>query len=61
MKCSELRDLSTEELEQRHRDALKESFDLRVMKTTGKAENPLRLRHARRDIARLKTILKERK
>ncbi len=61
MKAKELRELSTEELSQRHDDALKESFDLRITKVTGKIENPLRLRSVRRDIARIKTIMRERK
>jgi len=61
VKTKELRDLSIEELEQQHVDVLKESFDLRVMKATGKLDNPLRARHVRRDIARIKTVLKERK
>lgn len=61
MKAKELRDLSKEELDQRYLEALKEGFDLRVMKATGKIDNPLRLRYIHRDIARIKTILKERK
>ncbi len=61
MKAKEIRELSVEELNQRREDALKESFDLRVTKVTGKVENPLRLRSVRRDIARIKTILRERK
>ena len=61
MKARELRDLSKEELQQRYADAIRESFDLRVMKSTGKIENPLRLRIVRRDIARINTLLKEQK
>ena len=59
MRAKELRDLSTEELDQRCQDLLKEKFDLLMLKVTGKVENPLRLRHIRRDIARIKTILQE--
>lgn len=61
MKTRELRDLSIEELEQRHLDTLKEGFDLHIMKATGKIDNPLRIRSVRREIARIRTILKERK
>ena len=61
MKAGELRDLSMEELEQRLQETLKESFDLRVMKAAGKIENPLRLRGVRRDIAKIKTVLRERR
>ncbi len=61
MKAKELRELSVEELNQRHADAQKESFDLRVTKVTGKIDNPLKLRFVRRDIARIKTILRQQK
>ncbi len=61
MKTKEFRDLSTEELEQRYQDLLKEKFDLSMLKVTGKVENPLRFRHLRKDIARIKTVLREQK
>jgi large subunit ribosomal protein L29 len=61
VKAKELRDLSAEELIQRHAEALKESFDLRVTKVTGKLQNPLNLRLVRRDIARMKTIMRDKK
>ena len=50
-KTSELRDLSVEENE--------ELFNLRFQHATGQLENYRRLRELRRDIARLKTILRE--
>jgi len=60
MKTKELRELAADELEQKQRDLRREHFDLRKVKVTGKLENPLKLRVVRRDIARIKTILKER-
>ncbi|MBI3986347.1 MAG: 50S ribosomal protein L29 [Lentisphaerae bacterium] len=60
MKAKELRELSLEEINQRYREAVKESFDLRMKRATGKTENPLRVRLLRRDMARMKTILTER-
>ena len=59
MKASEIRGLSMEE---RHRKLteLKESlFNLRFQHETGQLENPQKLKAARRDIARLQTIIKE--
>ena len=61
MKAKENRDLSAEELDERYRRLQKEQFDLKMLKVTGKIDNPLRLRQLRRDIARIKTILNERK
>ncbi|MFA7160740.1 MAG: 50S ribosomal protein L29 [Kiritimatiellia bacterium] len=59
-KAKKLRELATDELRQACQDRMKEYFDLRKVKVTGKLENPLQLRHARRAIARIKTILNER-
>ena len=59
MKAKELRELSAEELEQKGRDLRREHFELRKVKIAGKLENPLKLRHIRRDFARILTILKE--
>ena len=61
MKSNELKDLTGEELDQRCREARKELFNLRIQKTTGQLENPLRLRHVRRDVARLETEMSDRR
>jgi len=61
MKAKEVRELSTEEMDQRYQDLQKEQFDLQMLQVTGKVDNPLRLRYVRRDIARIRTILNERK
>ncbi len=61
MKAKEFRNLSAEELRQKYQDLLKERFDLSMLNVTGKVDNPLRLRYLRRDIARISTILRERK
>ena len=60
IKAKELRELATDELNQSYQDRLKEYFDLRKVKVTGKLENPLQLRQVRRNIARIKTVLNER-
>jgi large subunit ribosomal protein L29 len=59
MKISELRDLSNEELQAKAADIKKELFNLRVQQAMGQIENPMRLRILRRDIAKAKTVLKE--
>jgi len=55
----ELRDLSNEELIMKAADLKKEMFNLRVQQAMGQIENPMRLRTLRRDIAKTKTVLKE--
>jgi large subunit ribosomal protein L29 len=59
MKPEKYRELTREELERMARDLGEELFNLRFRVSTQKLDNPLRLRHARRDLARILTILKE--
>ncbi len=58
-RARELRDLSTEELQAKAADLKKELFNLRVQQAMGQIENPMRLRMLRKDIAKAKTVLKE--
>jgi large subunit ribosomal protein L29 len=60
MKPSELRDLSAEELEARLVETKEELFNLRFQNATGQLDNYKRLGILRRDVARLKTMLRER-
>ena len=60
MKSSKLRELSEEELIQRERDLVEQLFRLRFQHATGQLDNPVNIRNIRRDIARIKTILRER-
>ena len=55
----DLRDLSGEELLAKAADLKKEIFNLRVQQAMGQIENPMRLRLLRKDIAKTKTVLKE--
>jgi large subunit ribosomal protein L29 len=57
--AKELRDLSNDELQTKAADLKKEMFNLRFQQAMGQIENPMRLRTLRRDIAKTKTILKE--
>ena len=59
MRVEELRELTREELEQKLRDLDEEQFNLAMRKSFKELDNPLRLRHLRRDIARISTILRE--
>ncbi len=58
-KARDLRDQSVEELHTKAADLKKEIFNLRVQQAMGQIENPMRLRMLRRDIAKTKTVLRE--
>ncbi len=60
MKARELRELSDEELRQKEKELREELFNLRFQLATGQLENTMRITHVKRDIARIKTILRER-
>ena len=61
MKAKELRELTPEELAQQLEQARKDYFELRMQKATGRLEKPVALRSARREIARIETVLNESK
>ncbi|MBA4603177.1 50S ribosomal protein L29 [Thermoactinomyces mirandus] len=60
MKAKELIELTTAEIEQKLAQYKEELFNLRFQSVTGQLENPARLRQVRKDIARCKTVLRER-
>ena len=60
MQASHARDLSAAELEIRMRELEEELFGLQLKRATSQLENPMKVRLVRRDIARLKTIQRER-
>jgi len=60
VKAIKWRDLSGEELEQRVRELTEEIFNLRFQVSMGVAKNPARVSLARKDLARAKTILRQR-
>ena len=61
MKIKELRELTNEELGSRRVDLKHEVLNLQVQKQSGQLENPARLRPIRREVARIETILTQRK
>jgi large subunit ribosomal protein L29 len=60
VKARELRELSDEELHQKGQELVEELFNLRFQLATGQIENVSRITAVRRDIARVKTIQRER-
>ncbi len=60
MKPSEIRQLSDEEIKQRIKELEEELLNLRFQKALGQLEKPHRFKMIRKDIARMKTILRER-
>ena len=59
MKAKEIRDMTLEDLRTKESDLNKDLFMLKVQNVSRQIENPMRIRQARIDIARVKTILKE--
>ena len=60
MRPDEIRAMSSEELVRKLDDLKEELFNLRFQMATAQLDNPMRIREVRRDIARVKTILRER-
>ncbi len=60
MKARELRELSDGELQRKLQELYQELFTLRMQLATRQLTNPHRIRAVRKDIARIKTILRER-
>jgi len=59
MKVSEIREKSVEEINKELMALLEEQFKLRMQKGTGQLARPHQMKNVRRNIARLKTILRE--
>ena len=57
MNVAELRDLSVEDLEARAKELGDQLFRMRIQQSLGQLDAPLKLRHTRRDLARIKTII----
>ncbi len=57
MKVNEIRELGLDELQARERDLDDQIFRMRIQKSMGQLEAPLKIRGLRRDLARVKTVL----
>lgn len=60
MKVNEIRELSTDEINNKLKETKEELFNLRFKQATGNLEKPSRIRELRHTVARMKTVLKER-
>jgi large subunit ribosomal protein L29 len=61
MKASDLRSLGDDELGVKERDLTDQLFRMRIQKSMGQLESPDKLRTVRRDLARIKTVLNQKK
>ena len=61
MKANEIRKMSQEEIEKKIKDSKSELLDLRMKAATGNLEKPSKLDAIKKDVARMMTILNERK
>lgn len=60
MKASEIRQMTQDEVDELLGDRLEEFSNLRIQLVTQQLDNPLRVKSVRRDIARIRTVLRER-
>jgi large subunit ribosomal protein L29 len=61
MKIAEIKELTIKELETRKREMRQEIFNLRIQQQAGQLEKPHMLRSLRRDVARVDTVLTEKR
>ena len=61
MKVQEIRDQTVEELRDKEKELADQLFALRLQKVTGQLEKPARMREVRRDLARVMTVLREKR
>ena len=59
MKANEIRNLSVEELDKKLADLKKDLFNLRLQHATNQLDNPIKIAQVKKDIARVKTIIRE--
>jgi len=59
MKAGEIRELTVDDLRARVKELEDQTFRLRIQKSMGQLEAPAKVREIRRDLARIKTILRE--
>ena len=61
MKAAELRDLGADELGVRERELADQLFRMRIQKSMGQLEAPDKIRMVRRDLARVKTVMRQKR
>ncbi|NLW22800.1 MAG: 50S ribosomal protein L29 [Tissierellia bacterium] len=60
MKAKEIRQMTDQQLNEKLKELKSELFNLRFQLATGQLDNPMRIKAVRKDIARIKTIVRER-
>lgn len=60
MKVDEIRELTLDELEEKLKDGKAELFNLKFQLATGQLDNAVKIRHVRKDIARVRTVIRQR-
>ena len=60
MRAEKFRELSTDELHTRERELTEELFHLRLRRATAQLANPMKVGETKRDLARVKTVLRQR-
>jgi large subunit ribosomal protein L29 len=61
MKAAELRDLGVDELGAKERELIDQLFRMRIQKSMGQLDVPDKVRMLRRDLARIKTVLRQKR
>ena len=61
MKAAELRDLAADELGAKERELTDQIFRMRIQKAMGQLESPEKIRTVRRDLARIKTVQRQKR
>ena len=61
MKAAELRELGADELGAKERDLVDQLFRMRIQKSMGQLEVPEKMKTVRRDLARVKTVLRQKR
>jgi len=61
MKAAEVRNLGSDELTAKERELTDQLFRMRIQKSMGQLENPDKVRLVRRDLARVKTVLRQKR
>ncbi|HEY7286076.1 MAG TPA: 50S ribosomal protein L29, partial [Vicinamibacterales bacterium] len=61
MKAGELRDLGVDELGAKERELIDQLFRMRIQKSMGQLDSPDKVRTVRRDLARVKTVLRQKR
>jgi len=61
VKADKVREMSAEELSAKERELSEQLFKLRFQKSIGQLDNALKIRETRRDIARVKTVLRQKR